>query len=199
MPDVTSDSQYLSFSVFNSKAGLTIGRQSLRNRLLQRLYEHSISNAVSTARSQNVITSPTEHALYPILRSIQDIRKVHKRLNSLLGLGICAPYLAYSTEMFVEKFISILKVDNEEIKSLYKRHVAFLRTFASEDKDHAKHNTYKAFQKWLMSKFPNGVPSSEDLEQVYQDEHLLNLMPPPQQLGQSSEYEYEFTSSVSDT
>ncbi|KAL5487422.1 hypothetical protein EMCRGX_G020017 [Ephydatia muelleri] len=101
--------------------------------------------------------------------------------------------------MFVEKFISILKVDNEEIKSLYKRHVAFLRTFASEDKDHAKHNTYKAFQKWLMSKFPNGVPSSEDLEQVYQDEHLLNLMPPPQQLGQSSEYEYEFTSSVSDT
>ena len=44
----------------------------------------------------------------------------------LLGKGACEPYLAFSTEIFVERFMSVLKVDNEEIKALYKRHVAIL-------------------------------------------------------------------------
>lgn len=97
----------------------------------------------------------------------------------------------------------ILKVDNEEIKLLYKRHVAILvsylcnlhpvvmfhplqRAFARDEKENAAHNTYKAFQQWLVSMFQNGIPSREDLEHVYQDENLLHCMPPPVQLHQSS-------------
>ena len=42
---------------------------------------------------------------------------------------MCAPYLLYSTETFVERIIPIFQVDNEEIKSLNKQQVAILVSY----------------------------------------------------------------------
>ena len=50
--------------------------------------------------------------------------------------------------------------------------------FVRENEQIAKHNTYKAFETWLTSKYRNGVPSAEELEEVYQDDHLLHYRPP---------------------
>ena len=50
--------------------------------------------------------------------------------------------------------------------------------FVRDNKQIAEHNNHKAFEKWLTSKYTNGVPSSEELEDVYQDDHLLHYRPP---------------------
>lgn len=116
----------------------------------------------------------------------------------------CEAFAKLRTEEFVERFLPIIKVQDQTAINMYKRHLALLvrqciytivntnlsllfqRLYLRTDNPQSKDKMLKSFCKWLELKYYNGKPSESDLEAVYQDdvvhdysiEQAMPAMPP---------------------
>eukprot|EP00731_Ephydatia_muelleri_P002679 Em0001g2679a len=89
----------------------------------------------------------------------------------IFGIKPCQGFLLMRCEEFVTKFLSILKVDKEEIPN-YHLHVAQLRKFCRTEKS-SRSMAHKGFDAWLKSNYEGGQPTAVDLQTAQDDEDCI--------------------------
>lgn len=96
-----------------------------------------------------------------------------------------------TTDEFAERFGETLKSSTESIE-VYKKNVSVMvrkiimvdrmfhilkllqRKFISETGLESQKNTHQCFRKWLVSKFAQGIPSAEELQQMQEEDAQID-------------------------